>query len=136
MAVSSELNAQSSNKRIDNGHRGMAFLIEALVVLAFLMASLAVFVKLFTSAQLEGLGANNLSQAVILATNTAEVFSADPTGMQETVTEGDLIATCKVEEDKHNAGTLYNATITVTDGTNELYTLRTARYVSTQNGGA
>lgn len=136
MAVSSELNAQSSSKRTGSGHRGMAFLIEALVVLAFLMASLAVFVKLFTSAQLEGLGANNLSQAVILASNTAEEFSVDPTGVQETTTEGNFVVTCEVAEEEHDAGTLYNATITVTDGTNELYTLRTARYVSTPNGGA
>ena len=137
MAVSTELGAQGT-KRTNNPHRGMAFLIEALVVLAFLMASLAIFVKLFSGAQLEGISANRRSQAVLLATNVAEEFSAHPTGVAATIEQDGLVATCSVEELAHKAGTLYNATIAIADGGNEVYVLHTARYVSAaeKSGGA
>lgn len=136
MAISREFGTQTTSRNSGSTHRGMAFLIEALVVLAFLMLSLAVFVKLFSSAQLEGFRANRQSQAIIMASNTAEVFSADPTKVESSMTTDGLTTTCDVEAVQHEAGTLYNATITVCDGELELYVLRTARYVSNTSGGA
>ena len=50
MAVSDEFNA-NIRPRADR-RRGMAFLIEALIVLGFLMFALAVFVQLFSRAQI------------------------------------------------------------------------------------
>lgn len=134
MAISSEMTAQGASNR-SQGHRGTAFLIEALVVLAFLMVALAVFVQLFTKAQIQGVKANQLSQAVLIATNYAEEFCADPTGVGAQVEKDGLVATCKVSEDKHTAGTLYDATIEVSDGTQTVYTLHTSRYVGKADGG-
>ena len=138
MAVSNDLRdfqKQISYERSvrDKNRRGFAFLIEALVVLAFLMGCLAVFVQLFSSAQLEGLSANRLSQAVVAATNRAEEFSANPTNASGAKTEDDLRVDCEVREERRNAGILYHATISVYDerkGDEEVFTLETARYVS------
>lgn len=135
MAISNEFGAQTTSRSNGSTHRGMAFLIEALVVLALLMMSLAVFVKLFSSAQLEGVQSVQQSQAIMMATNAAEVFSANPTKVEHAVTADGLTTTCDVEAVPHDAGTLYNATITVSDGESELYVLRTARYVSNTGGG-
>lgn len=134
MAISSEMNT-SGGSRARSGRHGMAFLFEALVVLAVLMLSLAVFVTLFSSAQIEGRQATQLSQAVLLATNRAEEFSADPTGVQERTTEDGLTVTCDVTETNRDDGILYDATITVSEGETELYVLSTARYVHGANGG-
>ncbi len=134
MAVSSEMTAQGASNR-SQGHRGTAFLIEALVVLAFLMVALAVFVQLFSKAQIQGVKANQLSQAVLIATNYAEEFSANPSKVEAQKEKDGLTATCKINEDKHTAGTLYDATIEVSDGTQTVYTLHTSRYVSKANGG-
>lgn len=142
MAISSEMNkqplGQTDGRSRRQTRRGTAFLIEALVVLAFLMMSLAVFVQLFSSAQLEGLHANRVSQAVIAATNCAERFSADPTGVARNTTADGLEVTCDVASTQHAGGILYEATIVVRDSTDadeELYTLQTSRYVSDAQGG-
>lgn len=128
MAISNEMG--SGAVRQHTSQRGMAFLVEALIILAFLMLSLAVFVRLFVGAQLEGIAANRKSEAVLAATNIAEEFSANPTGVATTSEVGDLVVTCDVKPDKREAGTLYNATIVVTHDSEEVYRLQTARYVS------
>ncbi len=133
MAISSEMSAQGASNR-STGHRGAAFLIEALVVLALLMASLAIFVQLFAKSQIKGLEANQLSQAVLIANDYAEEFSANPAGISDHKETDDLIATCKVQKSTHEAGTLYEATIEVSDGSKTVYTLETARYVSDTEG--
>lgn len=137
MAISTDLkNVQTRNvsrSLRDQNRRGFAFLIEALIVLAFLMACLAVFVRLFSAAQLEGLAATRLSEAVVVATNRAEEFSANPTNTSGTKTENDLRVDCKVKKEPSDAGTLFKATITVHDERNgdvELFSLETSRYVS------
>ena len=137
MAISNEMTAAGGKQR-SGGHRGIAFLIEALVVLAFLMLSLAVFVKLFASAQLEARSSTRMSQAVQLATNQAEEFSADPVHASGEKEEDGLRLTCEVKPSKRAAGTLYEATITIHDeryGQRGIYTLTTSRYVSNSAGG-
>lgn len=133
MALSSEL---GSSRQISHrvSHRGMAFLIEALVVLAILMVTLAVFVRLFTAAQLEALRANDLSEAVILASNRAEEFSADPTHVETSTKEGDFVIRCDVKPTSHTGGTLYEASIEVLKDGESVYTLQTSRYMSASQG--
>ena len=131
MAISNEMNAGSAApQRSRNARHSMAFFVEALVVLAFLMLAIAVFAQLFAGAQVEGIRATHLSEAVTLATNRAEEFSADPTGVQTSTQEDGLTVTCEVTPTKRDAGTLYEAVITVNDGKADIYTISTSRYVS------
>lgn len=133
MAISDEMNATTRVR--ETRRRGAAFLFEAIVTLAFLMAALAIFVQLFSSAQLEGLRANQLSDAVIVASNRAEEFSADPTGTQGTTTEGSFEVTCTVTPTKQATGTYYDAVIEVFSKGEQVYELHTARYVSDAERG-
>ena len=142
MAVSTDLKnvkAQSRRRSLRNqNRRGFAFLIEALIVLAFLMGCLAVFVRLFSAAQLEGLASTRLSEAVVVATNRAEEFSANPTNTGSAKTENGLRVECEVKKEPGKAGTLFKATITVHDERNgdaELFSLETSRYMSGVEGG-
>lgn len=136
VAISSEMTSQTSTRRSPR-RRNVSFLIEALVVLAFIMLALAVFVRLFSSAQLEGMHANQVSQAVLIATNCAEEFSADPTGMQESFEQDGLLVRCSTTDERHTAGTLYEAVISVyNQAGEELYVLETSRYVSDAGGDA
>lgn len=136
MAISSEMSNQGTTRSLRSSHRNMAFLIEALVVLAFLMVSMAVFVRLFAGAQVEGLSSVRQSQAVLAATNGAEEFSANPADVTDFTTEDGLMVSFDVSDEAHGTGTLYDATITVRDGEDEIYVLHTARYVSAAIGGA
>lgn len=133
MALSSEFGSSSSISHRAT-HKGMAFLVEALVVLAILMVSLAVFVRLFTSAQLEAVHAKNLSQAVVIATNRAEEFAADPTQVESSTEEGEFTVLCDVKPNPSKDGTLYDATIEVRKDGETLYTLQTSRYLDDDAG--
>ena len=110
--------------------RGTGFLVEALLVLALLMACLAVFVRLFSAAQLEGLHANHISEAVIVATNCAEEFCADPTGVDGSSSRDGFDVTCEVTPTRRDGGTYYEAHIVVSANDEKLYELDTSRYVS------
>ena len=95
---------------------GKAFLVEALVLLVFLVASLSILVALFVQARTEADEGERLSQAVQLAQNAAEEFAADPAGSQGlTIEDGGLVATVQVGEEAHESGSLLNATVTVVD---------------------
>lgn len=117
---------------------GKAFLVEALVLLAFLVASLSILVSLFVQARAEGAAGERLSRAIQLAQNAAETFAADPAAAQGlTVEDGGLVATVQITEESHEGGSLLNATVTVVDSEGiglsdtdgEIYRLDTARYV-------
>lgn len=123
---------------------GKAFLVEALVLLVFLVASLSILVALFVQARTEADEGERLSQAVQLAQNAAEEFAADPAGSQGlTIEDGGLMATVQVGEEAHESGSLLNATVTVVDeegggsiaAGEEIYRLDTARYVPGFEGG-
>lgn len=134
---------------------GTALLVEALVLLAFLVASLALFMQVF--AQTRGMGAegSELAQAVAMASDLAEEFAADPAVEPDPLERDGLTASCAVatvaaddaggadgqtDPDADDApsgvssgaaGTLYRATILVTDGDgDEVYRLVTERYAS------
>lgn len=104
---------------------GAAFLVEALVLLAFLAASLAVLFSLFASARAEADRAARLSEAVAIAQNAAEgiaaadTFSADAVPATQVVTGAQTGTTyelaIELEPQATGAGTLWHATITVCD---------------------
>lgn len=138
---------------------GAAFLVEALVLLAFLAASLAVLFSLFASARAEADRAARLSEPVAIAQNAAEgiaaadSFSADAVPATQVVTGAQTGTTyelaIELEPRATGAGTLWHATITVCDAdasasatdaahsaagaayadAEPLYTLETARYL-------
>lgn len=123
---------------------GKAFLVEALVLLVFLVASLSILVALFVQARTEADEGERLSQAVQLAQNAAEEFAADPAGSQGlAIEDGGLVTTVQVGEEAHESGSLLNATVTVVDeegggsieAGEEIYRLDTARYVPGFEGG-
>lgn len=118
---------------------GTAFLIEAMLLVIFLMMSLTVFVRLFGVSLQRARQAEDLAQAVSMATNMAERFAAHPDegAWDERGGEsGSLRATCVVVEEPRAGGVLYHATIDVyaegssAEADDPLYSLSTAAYVS------
>ena len=137
---------------------GMAFIVEALVLLAFLVASLAVLIQLMGAAQERGMVADELSNAIVLASNDAEAFAARPTDDDATslfaLSDGALVEIVgapdraeeanvgdsgavyevvrTVERRVEAAGTLYEAHIEVACDGRTVYGLDTSRYVSNE----
>lgn len=116
-----------------------SFLVEALILLVVLIASMAVFITLFAHAASGANDAARLSSATAIAQNAAEEFSSNPQAVAagkkvgEGVAKsdgGDFDVTCKVSSEEEGAGVLYTATITVSDDAGEVYSLDTSRYVS------
>lgn len=92
---------------------GAAFIVEALVLLVFLTASLAVMFSLFVQAYLLGTQSKSESTAIQLGSNVAEIFAADPTVVEEFLVNGDYAVRCSVQTSAETAGTLYYADIVV-----------------------
>ena len=109
---------------------GAAFIVEALILLMFLIAALAVLMQLFAGSARLASRSSQIERASIAASSAAERFSADPTGIETTAQDGDLTIGTDVTSEGTAAGTLYHARITVTENGDEVYTLTTARYVS------
>ena len=145
----SEQNARRDVYEKSTWH-GMAFKLEALLLLLFLVIAVVILTSVFSSSYIKGSQANELSQALSLATsgatNGAETFAADPTAAVSETTyyaekdsaitaadEGDSDAyavTRTTTAEKTTGGTLYQATISVNHHDREVYSLNTARYVS------
>ena len=101
---------------VKSSWHGKAFLVEALVLLAFLVMSLAVLITLFVNARLESAGGERLAQAVHLAQNAAEEFAANPTDAEALAIEQDgLAVTAQLSYEPHESGTLVRAVIAVTE---------------------
>jgi Tfp pilus assembly protein PilV len=113
-----------------NQWSGASFVVESLVLLFFLVASLAVVMQLFSSSVKRGEQGETLSQAVVLASNKAEQFSADPTSAAGHSQEDDYIVDCAVTPETTSAGILYHASITVSKNGSEVYSVETSRYAS------
>ncbi len=107
----------------------LAFIVEALVLLVFLIGSLAIIAQLFAASANKATQSSQLEQAVILASNTAEQFSADPKNVKETAMSNGLAVTCTVNETSLSHGTRYDALIVVFNESGEVYRLNTVRYV-------
>lgn len=139
MHESRMLNAKSLNRMrrgayiTDSSWHGMAFLIEAVVLLAFIAVCITVFFRLFAYSKDISVTNRELSSAVMYASNTAEEFALSPATMDGySNTEGDFVVTCSVEPEDTSTGTLYKASIVVSSAStgDELYTLTTSSYVS------
>lgn len=107
-------------------------------MLAFLLVAIAVLAGIFTQARIESAQAQHQANAIHLAQNAAEQFAADPAGADcQTFSQDGLSVSVQVAEEPREAGTLYRATIVVTDDgrvgahsqEEETYRLETARYV-------
>lgn len=124
---------QRAEHNSESSWHGMAFLIEAVVLLAFLAVCIAVFFRLFAYSKSQSTSTTQVTNAITYASNAAERFALDPTSMSGYYDEQDGYAiSCHVVPRTTDAGTLYDATITVSDASTEetLYTLTTTAYVS------
>lgn len=111
---------------------GAAFIVEALLLLVFLTGSLAVLMSLNADADRAGRESADLMDAIVLASNVAEEFSADPVAFQEAWTAdptadrwlsrpldeaedgGDvLIAECTVSVGDVESGTMHRLAVEV-----------------------
>ena len=110
----------------------IAFIVESMLLLVFLVASLAVLTQLFISSLNRSVESRTLDASTIAATSIAEHFSADPTGVQERTQLGDLFVLCDVTAQPRSGGTMYKAHISVYDvSTGSLaYEMDTSRYES------
>lgn len=113
------------------GKRGIAFIVEALILLFFLALSIAVFVQLLGGATLRGQKAVELEDAVQIAEDAAEQFAANPTSLPSEDRKGVYNVNIEVTPQASSTGILYTATISVSkDGYKEpIYELESARYV-------
>ena len=119
--------------------KSTAFMIEALVLLFVLVASLAVFTTLFAQSATNAHQAKRISEASVVAQNAAEEFSSDAAAVAAGQTVGAGVAKngsdgfnvkCDVTSQKESTGTMYTAHITVSDSAGTAYELDTTHYVS------
>lgn len=113
----------------------VAFVVESILLLVFLAASLAVLTKVFSASLNASVESRTLDAATIAAGSIAEHFAADPTGIDERTELGDLLIVCDVTDEQRKDGTLYHASIAVYDktgthGDEPVYELATACYES------
>ena len=105
---------------VKSSWHGKAFLVEALVLLAFLVMSLAVLITLFVNARLESAGGARLAQAVHLAQNAAEEFAANPTDAEAlAIVQDGLAVSAQLTYEPHESGILVRAVIAVTEQSGE-----------------
>lgn len=122
---------------------GAAMLVEAMLLLAFLIATLAVLTQMFAAAVEKANESAQLTAAVAVASDTAERFAANPAGVPDQQVVDNMLVVCKVTDEPHTAGVLYHADISVyamTPGTGAdagaelqgepVYTVSTSRYES------
>lgn len=128
---------RATEQRQIHGRSGIAFIIEMLVLLVLVAGCLSVLIEVFAYAHQQGEENDDMVQAIHLASNTAERFSADPTSVPEIEVFDDLAVYTSVSSKPQSTGTLYEATIKVYDvkdheyraDMTSLYDLETARYV-------
>jgi Tfp pilus assembly protein PilV len=121
--------------------KSTAFMIEALVLLFVLVASLAVFTTLFAQSATNAHQAKRISEASVVAQNAAEEFSANPVAVADDTTVGKgatqgtdtYTVHCNVSNEPSTSGTLYTAHITVDDEQGEAYSLDATRFVKGAN---
>lgn len=115
-------------RRTRRGNR--AFIVEALVLFVFLVATLAIVSQLFFASASQAQRSLELERAVTIAANAAERFSANPASPDLDTGSDGLSVRCAITPQFLTGGTLYKATIIVSNEVEDIYTLDTARYVS------
>lgn len=119
---------RDATPRARRGNR--AFIVEVLVLFAFLVAAFAIVMQLLVGSASHAQESLELERAVTLASNAAERFSANPLSRELDGSEDGLDLRCQVVPQHMAAGTLYSAIITVSSAGEDIYALETARYVS------
>ena len=127
--------SQSSNMR--SSWSSVAFIVESILLLVFLVAALAALTLTFSNALNRSVESRTLDASVIAASSIAEHFAANPTDVQEETLLGDLRIVCTVTDEAREGGVLHHAHIDVFDiraakGSDPTYSLDTSRY----EGGA
>jgi Tfp pilus assembly protein PilV len=123
----------ASDRSVQRGSSwtGMAFLVESMLLLVFLIGALALFASLFAFSVQRGDESRELTAAVAMASDTAERFCADPTSVPQSFVKDGLTVTCEVANDKRAGGMYRRALITVYDTAGQqVYSLDTAVYES------
>lgn len=109
----------------------MAFFVEAIILMIFLVATMAVFTNLLMGSQVRSAETRQLTNAIVATSNEAEAFAINP-HEGTTVTSGDgFTITCTAEATPGKGGTLYSAQLITTNAQGaEIYRLSTSKYVS------
>ena len=113
----------------------IAFMVESILLLVFLAASLAVLTGVFSTSLSSSIESRTQDAAVIAASTMAERFAADPAGLEPEIQIGDLRVINSVTSEQRVGGTMYHADIAVYDATEfgsdePVYTLATSSYRS------
>ena len=130
--------------RVRHTWHGRAFILEILVVMIFVIVSIAVLAQIFALAKHENDDSTSLSYAVIIATNEAELFAANPTDNSVRyyqITNNALEETGNPDTDSFSvlkntrtirteAGILYETNLEIVRHNQTIYSLTSARYVS------
>jgi hypothetical protein len=113
---------------------GLVVVVESMVLLMFLVASMAVLLQLFALGSSRARDGDLLARAVAESANAAELFAADPTSLDGAYDMGDLRLECITSRSGTETGTLYHVTIRAFDkqaraDAGPIYTLVSKRYV-------
>lgn len=115
---------------------GAAFIVESMLLLVFVAASLAVLVQLFVGSATQAQRGEDLSRAVAVAGSVAEQFAHAPEGFTGPGEVDGLRVRCDVVDEQQPHGVLYRAVVDVygpgaaQDGDEPIYSIETSRYVS------
>lgn len=127
---------RSPHDQQTHSRSGIAFIVEMLILFVLVAACLTVLVEMFTAAHEQGEENSQTVNAVHLAANAAECFSADPTGVPSVEIVGDLEVKTTVTSEQQARGVLYHAQIGVYQvdeqgqaSSDPCYQVETARYV-------
>jgi hypothetical protein len=108
---------------------GAAFVVEAMLLLLFLIAAVALLTRLFALSVEESAESRELTMAVAAASDAAERFAAAPGSVPARSSGGDLTVTCDVTDEPRARGVYHKAEIRVFDKAGEaVYALTTGAY--------
>ena len=126
---------RGTETRVRSSWHGTATILEAILLLIFLLASVALMTKTLALSFAKAAEGRQLSAATMAAANTAELFAANPIDPNiEVRSEDGLRITCDVAANSTATGTLYKATIEVfeedsRESAGPLYSLASSKFV-------
>ena len=104
--MSFELSGKHKQLATHGRWAGAAFLVEAMLLLVFVMASLAVLTQMFAVASEHAGKSRALTDAVTAVSVSAERFVAEPSAAPELSSGEGVFVTCKVVPEVREGGTL------------------------------
>lgn len=121
---------QAQHERIQRTQKhSRAFIVETIALFIFLVISLSIVCLLLFASADRARQSDDLEQAVTLASNAAERFSANPLDRNLSFMNGNLTVISQVTPQELSQGILYQANIVVSNDHAEIYQLETSRYV-------